>query len=480
MTAVSFDLADRARRALIERGFLPDFPPETAAELQEIRKTPQPVVTDLTALLWSSIDNEQSRDLDQVEYAERADNNAIRLMVGIADVATFVRRGSAIENRAAQNTVSLYAAGKVFPMLPEELSTGLTSLNQDAPRIALVVDMLVEDDGEVHNPRVYPARVLNRAKLSYERVAAWIENGAVGGQLALAGMAEQLQLQLEAADRLIKLRQKLGALTFSSYEARPITRDGQVIDLRLETQNRARELIESFMIAANVATATFLKSQGWPIIERVVRAPRRWDRVQQIAAQYGFALPPDPSHKPLSDFLTARREADPEGFRDLSLCIVKLLGPGEYVVEYPTGPQTSHFGLALDDYSHSTAPNRRFADLVLQRLLLAAFRKEPTPYNDGELEKIAAHCTEREDAARKVERLMRKVVAAYIMRDRIGEVFPAIVTGASPKGTYVRVKTPPIEGKVVRGELGMDVGDNVKVRLREVDLERGFIDFVRY
>jgi exoribonuclease-2 len=470
-----FNLTERARRALVENGFTPDFPPECAEEVDRARHSSIPPVEDLTALFWSSIDNEDSRDLDQIEFAERGPRDAIRLMIAIADVASFVKPGMAIEQRAAANTVTLYTPSRNFFLLPPELSTGITSLNQDARRLAVVADLLVETDGEVRESRVYHALVQNKAKLSYEGIAAWMDGGA-NAKISPA-LAAQLQLQDEAAQRLVRLRHKMGALTFSSYEARAVQKDGEVVDLKLITQNRARELIESFMIAANVATAEFLKARGWPIIERVVHAPRRWDRIRQIAARYHVELPEQAAPKPLADFLAERRAADPAGFRELSLSIVKLLGPGQYSVEYPDGPQTSHFGLALDDYSHSTAPNRRYADLVLQRLLLAKSRCEAIPYTGEELERIAAHCTERENAARKVERLMRKIAGAYILRKRIGETFSAIVTGALPKGIYVRLKKPPVEGRVVKGEQDLDVGDQVKVRLLAIDPECGFIDF---
>jgi VacB/RNase II family 3'-5' exoribonuclease len=433
---------------------------------------------DLTHLLWSSIDNEESRDLDQVEYAEPGPQNSIRLMLGIADVATYVSPGSAVDQRAAQNTVSLYTAGKTFHLLPEELSTGKTSLNEGESRLAVVVEMLVNADGEVQEPKVYRAKVKNQTKLTYEKVGAWLERNAVIDELNdFPGLKNQLELQAEASLRLMELRKRMGALTFSSYEAKPITRNGEVVDLKLNRPNRARDLIESFMVAANVATATFLKNHDFPIIERAVSAPERWDRIRQIAANHGVILPEAPAPKPLSDFLAQRRLQDPAAFQDLSLTIVKLMGPGHYVVEHPTGPQSMHFGLALDDYSHSTAPNRRYADLIIQRLLFAAMTKSPRPYSDVELEKIAQHCTEREDAARKVERLMRKVAAAQLVRNSIGQTFNAIVTGASPKGTYVRLFSPPVEGKVLRDYRGMEVGDRVRVRLIGVDADRGFIDF---
>lgn len=473
-----FDLAARARRAVETAGFRPDFPARAATEVSAAERSAPPSAPDLTHLLWSSIDNEDSRDLDQLEYAEPGPKGSIRILLAIADVASYVAPGSSIDTRARHNTVSLYTAGQTFHLLPPQLSTARTSLLQGEARLAVVVDMLVEDDGEVHAPKVYHARVRNHARMTYEDAGAWLESGEPLAQFDEApGLKEQLEMQLQASRRLIALRKRMGALTFSSYEARPVIRDGHVVSLEVRQRNAARDLIESFMIAGNVATATFLKTRGFPIIERAVRAPRRWDRIAQIAAGYGVKLPEDPAPKPLSDFLAQRREADPREFRDLSLAIVKLLGPGEYVIEPPGQQLTGHFGLALDDYSHSTAPNRRYADLIIQRLLFASLRAEPVPYQIAELEEIAQHCTEREDAARKVERFMRKVAAADLIQPQIGRTFSAVVTGASEKGTYVRLLSPAVEGKVVRGERGMDVGDRVQVRLLSADPERGFIDF---
>lgn len=478
--STAFDLADRARRAVEKAGFKADFPAKAASEVRAAEKSALPAAQDLSHLLWSSIDNEDSRDLDQLEYAEPGPGSAIRILLAIADVASYVPPGSAIDGRARHNTVSLYTAGKTFHLLPPELSTGRTSLLQGESRLALVVDMLVEDDGEVHHPKVYHAKVRNRARMTYEDAGAWLEAGEPLSQFDEApGLKEQLAMQQEASDRLMALRKRMGALTFSSYEARPIVRNGHCVNLEVRQRNAARDLIESFMIAGNVATAGFLKSRGFPIIERAVHAPRRWDRIRQIAAGYGVKLPDQPAPKPLGDFLAQRRAADPRGFRELSLAVVKLLGPGEYVVEPANQQLTGHFGLALEDYSHSTAPNRRYADLVIQRLLLASLASARAPYKIPELEQIARHCTEREDTARKVERFMRKVAAAELIQPRAGETFAALVTGASEKGTYVRLFQPAIEGKVIRGERGLDVGDRVEVRLLSADPERGFIDFER-
>ena len=470
-------LQERAREELKRHGFEPDFPPEAHVEIQESLSRSTDDRVDLRDLPWSSIDNEESRDLDQIEYAERAENGAVRLMIGIADVASVVRKDGAIDRRAQANTVSIYTPGKTFHLLPEELSTYRTSLLEGRDHNAVVVSMLIDKEGYLSETDILKARVRNHARFSYEEVAAFLDGHGVEKIRKHPVIREQIRLHAEVASRLILLRRTLGALTFSSFEPRPVRRKGMVVDMKVAGHNQAREIIEGFMIAANVAMARFLKTRGWPIIERVVPEPRRWDRIREIAASYGFELPMDPHPKPLSDFLAERRAADPRGFADLSSSVVKLMGPGAYQVEYPEGPQTMHFGLALEDYSHSTAPNRRYSDLIIQRLALALLANDPVPYSHEGLEQIAKQCTEREDVARKVERTMRKVASAFIMRDRIGEVFDAIVTGAKRKGTYVRLYSPAVEGKVVEGDAGMDVGERVKVRLLSVDPERGFIDF---
>ncbi len=470
-------LPSSARRALVQAGFDPDFSEAVQEDVRETvgREPSLKEVQDLRQLPWSSIDNEDSRDLDQIEFAERSANGCIRLMLGIADVATFVRRGRAIDQRARQNTVSIYAGAVTFHLLPCELSTGRTSLLPGEDRLAVVIEMQIEPDGEVHDAHVFRAQVRNQARFAYDALAdAW----AGSGQAVRADFREQLELQREASRRLKALRKRMGALTFSSYEPRLVARDGRA-SLQQSRHHEARDLIESFMVAANVEAAEFLKRRGWPIIERVVDAPRRWDRIREIAARFNVRLPEKPEPKPLADFLDARRAADPGGFAELSLSIVKLLGPGSYRVEYPGGPQSSHFGLALADYSHSTAPNRRFSDLVLQRLLLATLADKPSPYSKEELMAIASRCTEREDMARKLERRVRKIVGAAAVAGRIGDVFEGRITGSSWKGTWVRLFDPPVEGKVVRGEQGLDVGDVLQVRLVAVNPDRGFIDFAR-
>jgi exoribonuclease-2 len=479
----AFDLAARAHRAMLEAGFQPDFPADVLSELQNLKgraqTNPQPAVRDLRQLLWSSIDNDTSRDLDQVEYAEKSPDGTIRLLVGIADVDSLVTKGTALDRHAGSESTSVYTGVKTFPMLPPELSTDRTSLSDGQERLALVIELRILASGEVASHEVYPASILNAAKLAYSSTGAWLEGrGPIPPAAAKApGMEAQLQLQLEASERLRNIRKQHGTLCFGSIEAAPVVEQGQVKDLVVRTHNVAEDIIESFMVAANVAMAQFLKEKNSLSIRRVVKTPRRWDRIQAIANQFGIKLPDVPDAKALSDFLEKRRAADPAHFPDLSLSIVKLLGPGEYTVEAPGAEHEGHFGLAVHDYTHSTAPNRRYADLVTQRLLKAATSSSSTRYEQEELSQIAAHCTEREDAARKVERLMRKIIAASLLAKRIGETFDGIVTGASPKGTYVRLLKFPAEGRVIRNAQGIDVGDKVRVRLISVEIDKGFIDF---
>jgi exoribonuclease II len=477
------DLKARAHQAMVEAGFHPDFPPEVVRQVQQLAGgVPQGTVAtvrDLRALLWSSIDNDTSRDLDQVEYVERLPDGTVRLLVGIADVDASVPKDSAIDQRAATETTSVYTGVVTYPMLPSELSTQLTSLLNAQDRVSIVIELHLAESGEVTHHEIYPALLRNGAKLAYNSAGCWLEGrGPMPPAVAATpGLADQLRLQLETSERLRGLRKAHGALTFASREATPVMDDGQVKDMTFNGHTVAEDIIESFMVAANVAMAQHLKQAGAVSLRRVVRTPRRWDRIQAIAAQFGTHLPDTPNPKALSDFLEQRKAADPVHFPDLSLSVVKLLGPGEYIVETPGTESEGHFGLAVSDYTHSTAPNRRFADLVTQRLLKATARTGSGPYSAAELGQIAARCTEREDAARKVERMMRKVCAASLLSRRIGEVFDGLVTGASPKGTYVRLLKFPAEGRVVHGTHGIDVGDKVRVRLCSVEVEKGFIDF---
>ena len=467
---------------MAESGFAASYEDDVEREVEGLgsQKTTGGGV-DLRDWLWSSIDNRESRDLDQIEYAERAANGDIRLWIGIADVDALVGKGSAIDRHAAHNTTSVYTGVDIFPMLPEALSTDRTSLLDGQDRLAMVGEFLVNESGDVGTVGFYPALVRNHAKLDYDSVGDWLEgDGPIPEKVAgTPDLEKQLMLQDEAMERLYHHREKCGALNFETIEARVVLTDGKVTDLDVPHKNRARALIENFMIAANTAQATFLADHDRLTIQRIVREPERWPRIVDLALQYGFRLPEKPDARSLSTFLDKRREADPIRFPDLSLSIVKLMGPGEYVVVRPGEEHFGHFGLAVTNYTHSTAPNRRFPDLVTQRILKSVLSKQPAPYSAEELEQIAANCTEREDAARKVERRMRKAAAAVLLADRIGERFEAIVTGAGPKGTYVRVLKPPVEGRVMRGERGMDVGDRVFVRLVGANPERGFIDFER-
>ncbi|MGV3774968.1 MAG: RNB domain-containing ribonuclease [Verrucomicrobiales bacterium] len=479
-----YDTEARAEQAMREAGFITDFSKEMIQEAETLiarhNRDPRGNTPDYSKLLWSSIDNEDSRDLDQLEYAERLDGDRLRLRLAIADVAELIPQNSLIDKRAAHNTSSIYTGVRTFPMLPPNLSEGKTSLLPGGKKRAIVITMDMEADGELSKVTVEEALVQNQIRLSYDEAADYFDRQEMSGVIASNPlMDEQLDLQLEISRRLINLRKNKGALTFSSVEPRPVKKDGKLVDLKVSRHNTARDVIESFMIAANIGAAMFLKSKGWPIIERVVQAPRRWDRIRQIASRYNFSLPPEADTDLLSKFLIERRKADPDRFGNLSMSIVKLLGAGEYVVEYPDGPQRNHFALAVDDYSHSTAPNRRYSDLVLQRLIKAAIADEPIPYTAAELEEAAKRCTRMEDAARKVERLMRKVIAAQMLSQRIGQRFDGIVTGASVKGTYVRLLGWPAEGRIVKGETGIDVGDKVKVQLIKADPQSGFIDFMR-
>jgi len=468
-----------AHNAMLKYGLQPEWPPEAIAELGRLTTKLSSGAHDLRSLPWSSIDNDESRDLDQLEVC--IDETPPRLLIAIADVDALVRRGSALDTHAQTNTTSVYTPARVFPMLPPELSTDRTSLNEREDRAALVIDMAIDDDGAVISSDVYPARVQNHAKLTYAAVAAWLEgDGPPPAPLAShADLAAQVKLQDRIASRLRTRREEQGALDFDRREVKPVMAGGDVTDLRTEEPNRARDLIESFMVAANGATATFLSSRGYPSIRRVVRSPERWPRIVDLARQNGASLPPAPDARALQSFLRAERAERPDDFSDLSLSVIKLLGRGEYVAEPPTGHFDGHFALAVSNYTHSTAPNRRFTDLVTQRLIKAALGGVTTPYQLPELSQLAAHCTKQEDAANKVERLVRKAAAALWMSNRVGEVFEGVVTGASAKGTWVRLRSPLVEGRVQRGEKGLDVGDRVRVRLLSTDPDQGFIDFAR-
>jgi VacB/RNase II family 3'-5' exoribonuclease len=480
----SSDLRAIAHRAMIDRGLQPDFPPEAIQQLNAIPGSSTKgsgSVRDLRQLLWCSIDNDTSRDLDQLSVAEGLPDGRVKVLVAIADVDSLVAVGTPLDQHAWTNTTSVYTPAVIFPMLPERLSTDLTSLGEGVDRPALVIEMVVAVDGSVAGSDVYRAVVHNYAKLAYRSVAAWLDGKADEPDrvASVKGMAEQLRTQDQIAQVMRKVRYQHGALELETIEPETVFSDGQVVDMRVEGKNRAKELIEDFMIAANGVTARFLERNGVAALRRVVRSPERWAGIQKVAAEHGESLPPAPDSQALGEFLAKRRAADPLRFPDLSLTIVKLMGAGEYVVQAPGQESTGHFGLAVHDYTHSTAPNRRFPDLITQRLVKATLAGGRIPYSPTELGSLATHCTQQEDAARKVERQMRKSAAAQFLSHRIGETFDAIVTGVSDKGTWVRLLTPPAEGMLVRGQQGVAVGERVRVQLVDLNVERGFIDFAR-
>jgi VacB/RNase II family 3'-5' exoribonuclease len=473
-----------ARRAMLERGLLPEFSEavmtQTSAAIAA-HYEPNTAVRDLRGLLWASIDNDDSRDLDQLSVSQPAADGAVRILVAVADVDALVKRGSAIDGHAEANTTSVYTAAQMFSMLPEKLSTDLTSLGEGQDRLAIVIEMVVGVDGVITKSNVYRAIVCNRSKLAYNATARWLEGDAPApsGIAAVAGLDEQLRAQDRAAQSMRALRHQHGALSLETIETRAVF-DGDVLaDLRPDEPNRAKQLIENLMIAANGVTAKYLDAKGLPTLRRMLRSPERWQRIVDLAAETGERLPAAPSGHALEEFLASRRRSDPARFPDLSLSVVKLLGRGEYVVRLPGESVEGHFGLAVQDYTHSTAPNRRFPDLITQRLLKAAIAGEAMPYSTDQLQALARHCTEQEDNATKVERQVRKSAAALLLESRIGQRFEGMVTGASGKGTWVRISHPAVEGKIVNGHEGLDVGDRVHVKLVRTDVERGFIDFVR-
>ena len=478
-------LRDIARRAMLERGLEPEFPPAARAEAESLggqTDAGDRTLRDLRDLLWCSIDNDDSRDLDQLTVAvDGGAPGAARVLVAVADVDAAVRQGSALDAHARVNTTSVYTAAQVFPMLPERLSTDLTSLNPDAERLAIVVDMRVDGDGVVAGGEVYRARVRNRAKLAYNAVAAWLDGRAPlpPAAAAVKGLDANLRRQDALAQTMKAERHRRGSLALRTLEARAVFDGDALADLQPDEENRARQLIEDFMIGANGVTAKFLAARGIASLRRILRTPERWDRIVVLAAEHGARLPATPDAAALATFLVGRRRAEPETFDDLSLAVVKLLGKGEYALSRPGQNPPGHFALGVHDYTHSTAPNRRFPDLVTQRLVKSALADRPPAYAADELDGLARHCTEQEDDAAKVERQVRKSAAALLLENRIGERFDALVTGAAEKGTWVRITRPPVEGRLVRGFEGLDVGDHVEVTLTSTDVDRGFIDFER-
>ena len=466
------------------RGLDPEFPAAALAQVAAVTGPPQTSeepTRDLRQLLWCSIDNDDSRDLDQLSVAQALPGGLVKIFVAVADVDVVVQKGSPVDRHAAQNTTSVYTPAVIFPMLPERLSTDITSLADQQDRLSVVVEFVVAADGTVGASDIYGAMVRNRAKLAYNGVGAWLagEGPLPAAAAAVAGMDEQLRLQDGAAQALNKRRDEQGALEFQTIEVEPVFEGDTLHDLKPQLTNRAKDLIANFMIAANGVVARYLDAHDFPSLRRVVRSPERWDRIRTLAEQTGDPLPAEADSGALAAYLAKRKQADAETFPDLSRTVIRLLGRGEYVVDPPGAEAPGHFGLAVKDYTHSTAPNRRYPDIITQRLLKASLAGHPVPYPLGELGQLATHCTQQEDAANKVERQVRKSAAAMVLASRVGEQFDAIVTGASDKGTYVRVGAPPIEGKLLTGAAGLDVGDRLRVLLTGVNIDRGFIDFAR-
>jgi exoribonuclease II len=517
-----FDLAQAALDEMHEAGFKPEFGPGVAEQVDEIRTSlrkefvqaePGFGVPDLRNLVWSSIDNDTSRDLDQIEVAERI-ADGIRVHVAIADVARAVEQDSPIDKHAQAQTQTIYTAVKNFPMLPLELSTGMTSLNENGDRMAVMMSFTVGSNGEMSDEQISRAWVRNRAQLAYSRVGPWIDahagaasgvgvslqeveqlrsdsarqgedlNGpafvddANGRELA-ESLGDQLVLQARATQLLHRARIQNGALEFHRGEAEPVIADGRVVSVQDVIQNQAMYLIEDLMVAANGVMARALRKGGRSGLQRVVKVPQRWDRIVSLAAEHKWDLPVNPDSVALNNFLAHMRDTDTDHYPDLAVAVIKLMGPGEYMLMTADDDPTGHFGLAVRDYTHSTAPNRRFPDIVTQRVLHAMMEGAPAPYSDAELAAIATHCNEADTALRKIERAMQKRVAAVAMAHRIGEVFRGVVTGASEKGVYVRVIDPPFEGRIIQNAEGLDVGDRVSVKLLHTDPARAFIDFAR-
>jgi VacB/RNase II family 3'-5' exoribonuclease len=479
----NFNLVAAGHASMIAHGFQPEFSQEALAEVAAIAahgELPEAAdAPDLRKLLWSSIDNDTSKDLDQIEWAEQLADGRTRVLIGVADVDARVARGSALDKHAQSETTSVYTGVQVFPMLPAQLSEGITSLNENEDRVALVIEFAVDANGTVSDGKAYRALVCNQAQLAYHGVGAWLEGtGTAPAKVAAnADLAGQLKLQDAAAQRMAGGRLQHGALDLETVETQPLMQNHEAVNIVSLQKNRATSLIEEFMVAANGVIARTFEAAGVASIRRIVRTPKRWDRIMEVAQALGTVLPAEPDSKALNDFLLAQKQKDPDHFPDLSLTVIKLMGPGEYVMVKPNAPSEGHFGLAVQDYTHSTAPNRRFPDVVTQRLLKAMFAGEAQPYAEDELASIAAHCTLMEDNARKVEREMQKRIAAVVLRPRIGQSFPAIVTGVNQHGSFVRTLDPHVDGMLVRGGKGLDVGDKLTVKLVATDPQKGFIDF---
>ncbi len=476
------ELSELAVAAMQERDLRTEF---SAATLRQVDGINAPGtsndadVHDLRALLWCSIDNDDSLDLDQLSVCQTLQNGAVQIQVAVADVDCLVPKDSAVDADAQINTTSVYTGPRIFPMLPEKLSTNLTSLNPGEDRLAMVCDMVFRADGSVASARLFRARVNNKAKLAYDAVSAWIlgDGPLPAAAQAVPGMDAQLRTQDSVAQQLRARRLAQGALEFQTFQPKAVFDGDQVVDIVQQPQNRARQLIEELMIATNGVVAGYLMREGRPAIRRVVRSPERWARIVQVAAELHETLPSEPDGPALENFLRKQRARDPVRFPDLSLAIVKLMGSGEYVVETPSSEKMGHFGLAVRDYAHSTAPNRRYPDLITQRLVIAALKGLASPYTVDELSRIAAHCSQQESAANKVERQIRKSEAALLLRARVGETFNGVVTGNAKGNTWVRIFTPPAEGKLAAPNANVAVGQLVQVRLDATSVERGHIDF---
>ncbi len=478
------DIVRIATDAMLLNGLEPEFSIQIDKQIASINgpgNDSSSDILDLTSLLWCSIDNDDSLDLDQLTACEVQADLSVIIYVAVADVDALVKKGSPIDNHARNNTTSVYTSARVFPMLPLRLSTDLTSLNPDQNRLALVTIMKIDTHGEVISSTVERAWVRNKAKLAYDAVSAWIEGESDLPPAAsvVPGMGQQLRCQDSVAQKLRLHRHLKGSLEFQTFQPHAIFEGDRVVEIRQQEQNRARQLIEEFMIATNTCTANFLAEKGAASIRRVVRSPERWMRIVEVANEYDYALPVEPDARALERFLAERHKADPLRFPDLSLVIIKLMGSGEYVVEVPGQESIGHFGLAEHDYTHSTAPNRRYPDLITLRMMKAILSNSPAPYGVDELEYLAVHCTRQEDAARKVERRVHKSEAALMLGTMIGHHFDAIITGHSEKGTWVRILTPPAEGRLMTRTGNVKVGQKIKVKLVLADVERGFIDFER-
>ena len=476
------DLARIAAKAMVDRGLAAEFSARAIDQLAGLEKLSKEVardIRDLRQLLWCSIDNEESRDLDQLTVCEILQNGAIKVLVAIADVDTLVKKASPIDDHAQKNTTSVYTAARIFPMLPELLSTDLTSLNPHVDRLSMVTELVFDADATISSSTIYRARVHNQCKLAYDDVAAWLDGkGDIpAGVRAIPGMDEQIRTQDAVSQKLRKRRFEQGALEFRTIQSRTIFSGDQVVDVEQQQPNRARQLIEELMLATNGVTARFLASKGYSALCRVVRSPERWLKIVEVAKDLGDELPVEPDSKALEKFLRKRRDADPIRFPDLSLVVVKLMGAGEYALQLAGAAPVGHFGLAVREYSHATAPNRRFADLITQRMLKAAIVSAPAPYTDEELDALATHCNEQGSDANKVERQVRKSEAALVLQTRIGDVFDGIVTSASSKGVWVRIFHPPVDGRLSGPGAAPHIGKKVKVKLTLADVERGFIDF---